>query len=128
MANDDQSAVIAFLSSPAAHAGESVRRVETHSAIVFLSGKRAWKLKRSVRYDYLDFSTAERRRIACEREVRLNTRTAPSIYRGVAPVVRRADGSLAIGGPGTAVDWLVDMNRFDDNQLFDRLAARQALE
>src|SRR5688500_14665997 len=127
MITGDQSAVIAFLSSPAAHAGETVRRVETHSAIVFLAGDRAWKLKRAVRYDYLDFSTVECRRVACEGELRLNTRTAPSIYRGVTPVVRRADGSLAIGGSGLPVDWLVDMNRFDEDQLFDRLAARQEL-
>jgi hypothetical protein len=53
MVTEDQSAVIAFLSSPAAHAGEAVKRVETHSAIVFLAGNRAWKLKRAVRYDYL---------------------------------------------------------------------------
>ena len=75
MVTEDQSAVIAFLSSPAAHAGEAVRRVETHSAIVFLAGKRAWKLKRAVRYDYLDFSTADRRRAACDGGLRLNTRT-----------------------------------------------------
>ena len=75
--------------------------VEDQRAIVFLAGDRAWKLKRAVRYDYLDFSTVEQRRVACEGEVRLNRRTAPTLYRGVAPVVRRADGTLAIGGPGT---------------------------
>jgi hypothetical protein len=128
MVTEDQSAVIAFLSSPAAHAGEAVRRVETHSAIVFLAGNRAWKLKRAVRYDYLDFSTADRRRAACDGELRLNIRTAPTIYRGVTPVVRRADGTLAIGGSGSPVDWLVEMNRFDEDQLFDRLATRNQLD
>ena len=127
MITEDQSAVVAFLGSPAAHEGEPVRRVDTHSAIVFLAGNRAWKLKRAVRYDYLDFSTVERRRAACEGELRLNTRTAPSIYRGVTPVVRRADGSLALGGSGSPVDWLVEMNRFDEDLLFDRLATRNQL-
>jgi aminoglycoside phosphotransferase family enzyme/predicted kinase len=127
MVTQDQSAVAAFLESADTHGGQPVSRIDTHSAIVFLAGSRAWKLKRAVRYDYLDFSTPERRRQACEREVALNQRTAPTIYRGVAPVVRRLDGSLAIDQPGVPVDWLVEMNRFDDEQLFDRLAARNAL-
>jgi aminoglycoside phosphotransferase family enzyme/predicted kinase len=128
MVADDQKAVIDFLAVPATHGGEPVRRIDTHSAVVFLAGTRAWKLKRAVRYDYLDFSTIERRRAACEGEVRLNRRTAPILYRGVTPVVQRSDGSLGIGGAGTPVDWLVEMNRFDEEQLFDRLAARHALD
>jgi aminoglycoside phosphotransferase family enzyme/predicted kinase len=128
MATEDQSAVIDLLAAPATHGGESVKRIDTHSAVVFLAGTRAWKLKRAVQYDYLDFATIERRRLACEGEVRLNRRTAPTLYRGVTPVVRRPDGSLAIGGTCTPVDWLVEMNRFDEDQLFDRLAARHALD
>ena len=127
MVAENQSAVIGFLASAASHGGGTVTRIDTHSAIVFLAGNRAWKLKRAVQYDYLDFSTVERRRVACEDELRLNRRTAPTLYRGVSPVVRQADGALAIGGPGVAVDWLVEMNRFDEDQLFDRLAARREL-
>jgi aminoglycoside phosphotransferase family enzyme len=127
MVTEDQSEVVAFLSSPASHGGAPVRRVDTHSAIVFLGGSRAWKLKRAVRYDYLDFSTVERRRLACERELSLNQRTAPTIYRRVTPVVRCPGGSLAIDQPGTPVDWLLEMNRFDEDQLLDRLAARREL-
>lgn len=123
----EQRAVVAYLESPDTHGGEPVRRIDTHSAFVFLAGDRAWKLKRAVRYDYLDFSTVDRRRQACEREVHLNSPLAPGVYLGVVPVVRRADGSLAIGGPGDPVDWLVSMNRFDDSLLFDRLAGRGQL-
>ena len=92
-----------------------------------MAGTRAWKLKRAVRYDYLDFSTADRRRAMCEAEVRVNRRTAPIWDRGVVAVVRRPDGSLALGGPGTAIDWVVEMNRFDQDALLDRLAGRGAL-
>jgi aminoglycoside phosphotransferase family enzyme/predicted kinase len=127
MVTEDQSETIAFLESSATHGGAPVTRIDTHSAVVFLAGARAWKLKRAVRYDYLDFSTVERRRLACGRELALNQRTAPSIYRAVTAVVRRLDGSLGIGGRGIPVDWLVEMNRFDDEQLFDRLAARNGL-
>lgn len=128
MITEDQSAIIEFLAAPATHGGAPVERIETHASIVFLAGTSAWKLKRAVRYDYLDFSTAERRKATCDAEVRVNRRTAPSLYRGVVAVVRSPDGSLALGGPGAPIDWVVEMNRFDQEALFDRLAGRDALD
>jgi aminoglycoside phosphotransferase family enzyme/predicted kinase len=127
MITEDQAEVVAFLSSPATHGGAAVERIETHASIVFLAGARAWKLKRAVRYDYLDFSTVERRKAMCDAEVRINRRTAPDLYRGVVPVARQPDGALALGGAGTPVDWVVAMERFDQEGLFDRLAARGSL-
>jgi aminoglycoside phosphotransferase family enzyme/predicted kinase len=105
-----------------------VERIDTHSAVVFLAGDRAWKLKRAVRYDYLDFSGAERRRQLCEAEVRINLRTAPALYRGVVAVTRESDGSLALGGDGAPIEWVIEMRRFDQEDLFDRLAARGMLD
>lgn len=128
--NDEQRDVIAFLSTPGAYGLRvgSVERVDTHISIVWLAGDRAYKLKRAVRFDYVDFSTIELRRVACEAEVRLNRRTAPSLYLGVLPVTREADGSLALGGQGVPLDWLVKMARFDQETLFDRLAERHQLD
>lgn len=128
MVTEDQTAVVEFLASPAAHGGAPVDRIDTHSAIVFLAGPRAYKLKRAVRFDYLDFSTSERRRAMCEAEVRLNRRMAPGLYRGVIAVTRATGGTLALGGGGTAVDWLVEMNRFQQDAVFDRLAASGRLD
>jgi aminoglycoside phosphotransferase family enzyme/predicted kinase len=128
MITEDQTPTIEFLSAPSTHGGSPVERIETHASIVFLAGDRAWKLKRAVRYDYLDFSTSERRKAMCEDEVRVNRRTAPALYRGVVAVVGRPDGSLALGGAGVPVDWLVEMSRFDQEALFDRLADRGALD
>lgn len=125
---EDQAAVIALLSAPATHGGEAVERIDTHGAIVFLAGARVYKLKRAVRYDYLDFSTAELRRRSCEAELRLNRRTAPTLYRRVLPVTRDADGSLALDGAGTPVDWVLEMARFPQDALFDRLAAAGRLD
>lgn len=132
---EDQRDVIAFLASPSTYAGVSgvgapgeVERIETHSAIVFLAGPRAWKLKRAVKFDYLDFSTVERRREMCEAEVQLNRRTAPSLYRGVVPVARGHGGGLELNGAGTPVDWLVEMERFDQRDLCDRRAADGMLD
>jgi hypothetical protein len=122
MITEDQSTVTAFLSSPAAHGGAAVERIDTHSSIVFLAGDRAWKLKRAVRYGYLDYSTADQRRAMCEAEVRINRRTAPALYLGVTAVTRQVDGGFAIGGSGAPIDWLVEMTRFDQSGLFDRMA------
>ncbi|HEX5110201.1 MAG TPA: AAA family ATPase [Vicinamibacterales bacterium] len=126
----DQREVIEFLASPSTHGGHAVERIETHSAIVFLAGSRALKLKRAVRFDYLDFSTPQLRRKSCDAEVRLNQRTAPTLYRGVLALTRTADGGLELSAPSPsqsngfgAVDWVVEMERFDQEALFDRLAA-----
>jgi len=125
---EDQSEVVAFLSDPATHGGFPIRIVETHGAMVFLSGDRAIKLKRAVWFPYMDFSTLARRRAFCEAEVALNRRTAPRIYIEALPVSRNADGGLALGGDGHAVDWVVVMRRFDEDGLFDRLAQRGGLD
>ena len=127
MVTEDQSDVVAFLESPAAHGGGPVERVDTHASIVFLSGDRALKLKRAVRYDYLDFSTAEKRKAMCEAELRVNRRTAPAIYRAVIPVTRAPDGAMALRGSGPAIDWVLEMARFDQDALLDRLAERGQL-
>ena len=116
---EDQTAVMDFLASSSAHGGVRVERIDTHASVVFLAGERAYKLKRAVRFDYLDFSTPDRRHSLCEAEVRLNQRTAPALYRGVVPITRERDGSLAIGGAGTPVDWVVEMYRFPQEALFD---------
>lgn len=127
---DDQREIIDRLSTPATYGPHvaALERIDTHSATVFLAGDRAYKLKRAVLYDYLDFSTLEKRRAACEAEVRLNRRTAPHLYLGVLAVTKEADGQLALGGHGPPVDWLVHMVRFDQGMLLDRLAARGALD
>jgi uncharacterized protein len=122
MLTEDQTAVIEFLAARSTHGGATVERIDTHGSIVFLTGERAYKLKRAVRFDYLDFSTSARRRALCEAEVRLNRRTAPALYRGVLPVMRQADGSFSLGGEGTPVDWVVEMSRFPQEALLDRLA------
>ena len=127
MITEDQTPVIDFLAAPSTHGGATVERIDTHASIVFLAGARAYKLKRAVRFDYLDFSTPERRRTLCEAEVRLNQRTAPALYRGVVAVTRQDDGSFALGGHGRPVDWLVEMHRFPQEALFDRLASAGAL-
>src|ERR1700740_705100 len=103
---DDQQAVIAFLTEPSSY-GPAIERVdiiETHVSLVFLAGDRAYKLKRSIKFPYLDFSTAEHRRIACEAELALNRRTAPDLYLEVRALTRTANGAIGFGTEGRVVD------------------------
>ncbi len=120
-----QRAVVDALGKPTTYpeSPATVERIDTHSAHIFLAGSRAYKLKRAVRYPFLDYSTLERRHHACEAEVRLNRRTAPTLYERTAKVTREAAGSFAVDGTGAVVDWLVVMRRFDDEALLDRVAA-----
>jgi aminoglycoside phosphotransferase family enzyme/predicted kinase len=121
---DDQQAIIAFLSDPSSY-GTEVNRVEiieTHASLLFLAGDRAYKLKRAVKYPYLDFSTAERRKRACEAELALNRRTAAAIYLEIRGIGRMPTGDLAFSSSDVAIDWVVVMRRFDQALLFDALA------
>lgn len=122
MITEDQGEVVGFLSSAAAHGGAEVERIDTHASIVFLAGAYAWKLKRAVRYEYLDFSTASTRRAMCEAELRVNQRTAPDLYDQVVPVTRERDGSLALGGAGEPLEWVLRMRRFDQASLLEHRA------
>jgi aminoglycoside phosphotransferase family enzyme/predicted kinase len=122
-----QDAVFALLGDPATHGGAAVRRHETHAAVVFLAGERAFKVKRAVRYPFLDYSTLDKRKYACLAELAVNRKFAPQLYRRVVPITRQADGSLTLDGTGEAVEWAVEMTRFDENNTLDHLAERGEL-
>ncbi len=122
-AEPSQQAVVDFLASPATHGGAEVQRVDTHAASVFLAGPRALKIKRAVRFPFLDFTSLAKRKAACEAEIEVNRAYAPAIYRGVVAITREADGALAIGGASEPVEWAVEMARFDNSQTLDHLAA-----
>ena len=122
--SDEQAQVIAFLSDPACYPAKPkrVERFETHGALVFLAGEEAWKIKRAVRFPYMDFSTLEKRRTACAREVEINRRLAPEMYLGVMPITRSRDGRVQLGGSGRIVEWAVRMRRFEQAGLLSHIA------
>ena len=122
MSEHPQQPVFDFLADPATHGGAPVKRIDTHAASVFLAGDRVLKIKRAVRFPFLDYTTLEMRRAACEAEIEVNRLYAPGIYRGVVPITRAAGGRLAVGGKGEMVEWAVDMRRFDETQTLDHLA------
>ena len=125
---DPQAEIIAFLSDPSSYPGGGpVETIETHISIVFLAGNRAYKLKRAVKYSYVDFSTVARRQAACTAELRVNRRTAPQLYLEVRAIMRRSDGTLAWGGEGEALDWVVVMRRFEREKLLEDMAVAGGL-
>ena len=117
--------VIAFLSRGESYGlpGQAVELVETHCSVVFLVGEFAFKLKRPIAFSALDYTSVEKREVACRREVELNRRAAPDLYLGVRAIRRDGSGKLGFAGAGPAVDWVVAMRRFEQSDLFDHLAA-----
>ncbi|GAB4522428.1 MAG: hypothetical protein Tsb0019_24200 [Roseibium sp.] len=117
---------VAFLSSAPAYGGTkgAVEVIETHMAWVFLTESEVYKLKKPVRYSFLDFSSPEKRRLICEEELRLNRRLADDTYKEVLALRQEADGGLSLEGNGRIVDWLVVMKRLPEEAcLHCRIAA-----
>src|ERR1700722_15631871 len=110
----NQDEVLAFLADPATYGGASVKRIDTHAASVFLTKDRVLKIKRAVKFPFLDYSTLEKRKGACEAQPKANAPYAPGIYRGVIAITRDERGKLALNGGGAPVEWAVEMRRFDE--------------
>lgn len=119
---------VAFLCSPESYPDRPprVEVIETHMSWVFLTHRAVYKLKKPVRYDFLDFSTLVARHRNAEREVALNRRLAQSVYRGIVPLTLARDGRLHLNGEGRVVDWLVMMRRLPAERMLDHAIAANA--
>lgn len=116
--------LIEQLMLPAAfdHPVTSIERIETHISWVILTDTYAYKIKKPVALDFLDFSNLEQRRYYCEQELRLNRPWAENIYLDVVAITNN-DGRARFGGRGTAVEYAVRMYRFDQDRRLDRQLA-----
>lgn len=114
-------AKLGFLAHEAFPGG--VRAIETHMAWVFLTHRHAYKMKKPVRLDRIDFRSLERRRRVCLDEVRLNRRLAGDVYIGVVPLAIGPGGCLALDGGGVPVEWLVKMRRLPESRMLDSMLA-----
>src|SRR6516225_857434 len=126
-----QEAVFELLGNPATYRLPAAAKItchHTHAAMVFLAGDRAFKVKRAVRYPFLDFSSLDKRKAACEAELTINRKFAPQLYHRIVPITRQSDGALALDGDGEPVEWAIEMVRFDEDKTLDRLAERGELD
>jgi len=125
-----QDEVFAFLANPATHGLKTgVKRIDTHGAAVFLAGEDVYKLKKNIRFPFMDFSTLEKRRAVCAREIAVNKANAPQLYLAALPITRTPQGKLKIGGDARdAIEWAVHLRRFDENATLDCLAWQGELD
>lgn len=115
--------------------GQGVEIVETHGSRVFLHPEDVYKVRKAVRFPFLDYTTLELRKKACEEELRINRRTAPQVYLATRPVVRTAEGELAllegdadIPEGAQVLEWVVHMRRLPDDWRADHLLERGELD
>jgi aminoglycoside phosphotransferase family enzyme len=101
--------------------------VETHMSWVFLTDRYAYKLKKPVRYEFLDFSTLQARHKNCLEEVPLNQRLARNVYLGIVPLTVDAQGKVRLEGTGEVIDWLVKMRRLPAERMLDYLIRQQTV-
>ncbi|MEM1429326.1 MAG: AAA family ATPase [Pseudomonadota bacterium] len=129
MTETTQDAILQFLRTNASH-GPSVADavIQTHAALVFLHADEAMKIKRAVRYDYLDASTLDSREAMLRRELELNAPAAPGLYRDVVPITRDADGAFRLGGAGEPVEWVLRMTRFPAEAELSDMADRGRID
>lgn len=106
------------------HRPPSVQLIQTHISYVFIAGDRVYKVKKPVRFDFLDFSTLERRKHFCEEEFRLNRRLAPTVYIAVEPITDDGLRGLVLEGTGPAVEYALRMKRLPEEKMLHRLLAR----
>lgn len=118
-----QQETIAFLMASESHGAQRgpVELHETHGALIFLVGDVTYKIKKAVKFPYMDFSTLEKRRDICRHEYAINQPQAPEIYLEVVAVTQEEDGTLAFNGNGIAVEWAIKMKRFDQDRILENL-------
>ena len=110
----------ALARSEAVGAAGPAKILETHISYVLLTGDYAYKIKKAVDFDFLDFTTLAARRFFCEEELRLNRRLAPALYLEVVPIAGTI-GVPVVGGPGPAIEYAVKMREFAQEALASKL-------
>ncbi len=102
------------------HPVSGLRLIETHISWVVLTGCFAYKLKKPLDLGFLDFSSLEKRKDACEEELRLNARLAPGLYVAVIPITGTPDRP-ELDGAGSAIEYAVKMHEFPQENELDRI-------
>src|SRR4030095_6476525 len=120
--------LLPFLLNPKSysHQPRAVRLIQTHASFVFIAPPFVYKGKKPVNFGFLNFSTLEKRRHFCEREVALNRRLSPGVYLGVVPISRR-NGRFTFGEGDEVVEYAVKMRRLSERHFLDQLVERDEI-
>lgn len=123
-----QEKIINALLKPEAypHDVKEIRHIQTYISHVFLTGKFAYKIKKPVDYGYLDFTTLEKRKKFCEREVELNRLLSPKMYLGVVPITEDK-GEIKIEGNGDVVEYAVKMLELPQDKMMSELLSKNVV-
>ena len=107
------------------HPVSKIELIETHISWVILTGKFVYKIKKPVNFDFLDFSTLEKRKTFCEQEIALNRRLAPDIYLDVVSITGTSEKPLisVASNEDKAFEFAVKMKQFPQSAQFDNLLA-----
>lgn len=120
----DEEQLLSFLARPQSYGDciGPVETIETHAARIFLAGAKAFKIKKRVKFAFLDFSSLEQRRRALQRELELNAPHAPGIYIRLLPIMRNDAGNLSFYSGDTVIEYALEMNRFEQSSLLAHIA------
>lgn len=105
----------------------SVETIETPVSWLMLVDRFAYKLKKPIHFDLMDFRTLDQRKRACASEIRLNQPLAADVYIDAVPITRDSSGAVRLGGSGPAVDWVVKMRRLPADRSLAHLIRQGAV-
>ena len=103
---------------------QTIKFIETHISLLFLTGNHVYKLKKPVDFGFLDFTSLEKRKYYCEQEVKLNRRLSPSIYLGVVRITKEGN-QILLDGKGELVEYAVKMKQIPEEYLMDKLLEKK---
>jgi hypothetical protein len=110
------------------HNPERVELIQTHISYIFIAGDLVYKVKKAVDFGFLDFTTLGKRKYYCDKEVILNQRFAPHVYRDVARIIEEPPGSLRMKNGNRIVEYAVEMEKIPEERMLHRLVEEQTVK
>lgn len=106
------------------HPTSNISSITTAASLVFLTGERAYKVNKPVNFGFLDFSTLEKRKEQCEKELDYNSLLSPELYLGVLPITKEKDGSIRVQGSGEIIEYAIMMKQMDPEATLNKRLKR----
>ncbi len=121
--------IISALERPSAypHPASNIQRIITGVSVVFLTGDFAYKFNKPLNLGFLDFSTLEKRKDQCEKEVRYNFLISPELYLGVVTINKDHKGNVMVDGPGEVIEYAVKMKQLDPSSIMSEVLGKNKI-